>query len=269
MSIATAARLIAAAGVLCLGAASSRADVFGFSYIAPQPGITPNNTGGAFHSIFATYDTGSRALTWQVNFSDRVTRGYWLVINNGPNPKTHAGELGIFYFDANAAFDANPSTNTLSLTAYGYNGENANNSWQDGNGSAAGTPAGDLIKSANDTGWIQSIFASDVLLPGGIPGRQLSFTVDATDIVNHSPMYPDMVDPWFGTGFGDTLGLWFHPARTFNVGYGADGRITSLGTSNVGYIDASNLLTTRIPAPGAAALAGLGGLLLARRRRSA
>ncbi len=266
MSIRTAARLVAAAGLLFSGATAS-ADIFGFSFIAPQPGVVPNNNGGTFHSIFATFDTNNKQLNWTVNFSDRVTKGYWLVINNGPNPKNHPGELGIYYFDANNVFDGDAGTNGIKLTAYGYNGQNASNSWQDGNSAVPGNQPGDLIKGANDTSWIQSIDAQNVVLPGGINGRSLSFTVDATDIIAHAPLYPDAVDPWYGTGFADQLGIWMHPARTFDVGYNGAGGISSFRTGQEGWLDGSHFDTLLIPAPGAAALAGVASILLSRRRR--
>lgn len=267
MSIAHASRLLAAAGLLSAGAFSAHAAVHAWAFTPGMPGSYGiSNAGGTFHSVIATFDTSSKQLTWTVNFSDRVTQGYWLAINNGPNPKNHPGELGLFYFDASDVFDADATTD-IRLTAYGYNGENGPNSWQDGNPAVAGNQAGDLIKGINNTAWIQSISAGNVVLPGGINGRRLTFTIDATDIIAHAPLYPDATDPWYGTGFDAGLGVWFHPVSAFNANYGANGGISSLSLGDQGWLDGDHFSTDLIPAPGAGALAGIGGLLLGRRRR--
>lgn len=270
MSIAIAARLIAAAGVLSVGAAGASATLYNWAFTPGMPGSYGlSNAGGTIHSVFTTFDTTSKQLTYTINFSDRVTQGYWLALNNGPNPKNHPGELGLFYFDASDVFDLDATTN-IRLTAYGYNGENGPNSWQDGNPGVAGNQPGDLIKGINNTAWIQAISAGDVVLPGGVNGRRLSMTIDATDIISHTPLYPDAVDPWYGTGFDSSLGIWCHPVTAFTAGYSnTTGGITSLSLGNQGWLDGDHFRTDLIPAPGAGALAGAGALLLGRRRRRA
>ncbi len=254
-------RFVAAGGVSLGLCAFASADVLVWDFTPGMPGSYGlSNAGGAIASIHSTFDTVTNQLEYSVNFSNQITRGYWLALNGGPNPKGHAGEMALFYFDAqNLAAPV--------LTAYAYNGVNGPNSWQDGNPAVAGNQTPDLIKGANEAaGFVQSISAANV---GG--GRTLSFVIDATDILNHSPMYPDMVDPWTGTGYGDQLGIWFHPVSSFNASYtGTRGRINSLSIGTQGWLDGSFFDTTRmVPAPGAAVLAGLGGLLLVRRRRSA
>ena len=170
------------------------------------------------------------------------------------------GELAIVYFDASSL--AAPK-----LTAYGYNGENASNSWSDGNGSVAGTPPGDLIKGTGDAaGFINSISAQDVNVPGTGVRRVMSFDIDATDLVAHAPLYPTTGVDWSGTGFGSLVGVWFHPVKSFSATYtGGKGGLNSLQLGSEGYLDGSNLL---VPAPGAMALLGLGALVGGRRRRA-
>lgn len=260
MAIPAPARVLAAAGVALAVCASASADVLVWDFTPGMPGSYDlNNAGGAVGSIHTTFDTVTKQLEFTVNFTNQITKGYWLALNGGPNPKSHSGEMALFYFDAQSL--ASPK-----LTAYAFNGQNAPNSWQDGS-PAGGNQTPDLIKGVNESAsWIQSISAMNV---GA--GRTLSFVIDATDIINHTPMYPDAVDPWTGTGYGDELGIWMHPVTNFNAAYtGTRGKINSLSLGTQGWLDGSFLPTTRIvPAPGAAALAGMGGLVLLRRRRRA
>ncbi len=267
MKIRSASRHAAAVAVLLAASGVASADVFTWNFTPGQPGgnYGLDNGGGTFQSVTSTFDTISEEMTFSVRFSNQVTQGFWLVVNNGPNPKNHPGEFAIFYLDAARLYDANPGNNNVYLTAYGYNGVNGPNSWQDGNPAVGGNQPGDLIKGINETAWINSINVADI---GS--GREFTFSIDASDIIAHSPLYPDAVDPWYGTGFDDKLGVWFHPVRSLNLAYGGDrGGITSASFGQQGWLDGSNFDTGRnIPAPGAAALMGLGGLLLARRRRA-
>lgn len=233
----------------------------------PQPsggGYGLNNDGGRIDLISTTFDSVSKALTFDVAFGpvggNLVTRGYWLALNNGPNPKTNGGEMALFYFDASSL--ASPL-----LTTYVYNGVNGPNSWNDGNGAAAGSPAGDLIKGVHEMGsYVQHISAQDV---GG--QRLLRLTIDATDILSHVPAFPSPTDPWFGTGYDNLLGIWMHPVRSFNAAYeaageGVRGRITSLSLGTQGWLDGTNF-QTQVPSPGTLALLGVGGVMMVRRRR--
>lgn len=266
---------VAAAAAALLGAsATASATLFGWTFTPgePQPvggSYLLSNGGGTFHSIAATFDTVSKELTFTLNFSDRVTTGFYLGMNNGPVPLERPGQIGLFYFDAGDVFDGDPSTN-IYLTSYGYNGANNGSTWFDGNGAVPGNQTPDLIKGRNDTAWIQSIAAADVLLPGNIMGRRFSMTVNATDIINHVPLYPDTgmpPQPWYGTGFDTHLGIWLHTFQTFDVTYNAAGAIAGWFTANEGYLDGSNFATVEVPAPGAALLAGVAGFVLAQRRR--
>ena len=269
MKIRSAWRRCAAVAVLLAASGVASADVFSWSFTPGQPGgnYDQNNSGGTFQSMNSTFNTASKQLDFTVRFSNQVTKGFWLVINNGPNPKDHPGELAIFYLDASRLYDADTLNNPVYLTAYGYNGVNGPNSWQDGNPVAPGNQAGDLIKGINEAGtWISSLSVAD-----SAGGRQFSFSVDAKDIIGHTPLYPDAVDPWYGTGFDSKLGVWFHPVTSLTTSYGSGrGGLTSATFGTSGWLDGSNFNTSKnVPAPGAAALVGLGGLLAAKRRRRA
>ncbi len=211
-----------------------------------------NNAGGTFESVHAEFNPATQRFHWTTVFSDQVTEGFTLAVSPGPNPKGHAGELALLYFDAS---DMGAPT----LTAYAYNGKNAQNSYIDGNANVSGDQTPDLIMDASKSAWITSISATD-----SAGKRVLSFTIDAADINAHGPMYPDATDPWYGIGFGAQLGLWMHPFRSFDPEYGQDGRITALNARNQGWFDGHSFET---PTPGSLALASMGGLLLIGRRR--
>lgn len=291
MAIGTTARFLLGAGLIVASTSAASAAIKGLD-LSPGTGaaigspIVVDHTGGTIHSISTRYDTATHRLDWTVNFSDRVTKGFWLVLTSGTNPvgaDARPGQVAMFYFDGTDALDATPSSN-IRLTAYSHNGLNNSTSWRDGDANPVndiprGTSIGDegdIIKGAFETDWIFSLTATNTVLPGGIAGRTLGFSVDATDILDHAPRFNPAPAGWSGTGFGDRIGLTLHPVRSFNAIYDTVdnptdptdlGRIRSLSLGMPGSLDGSNLLTYDVPAPGAAALAGLGTLLLRRRKR--
>jgi hypothetical protein len=244
--------------VLALGALSGSASaaLHQWNWAVGDPGsYGTNNNGGTFESITSCFDTVTNELSWSVTFSDAVTKGFTLALNDGPNPKGHAGELALLYVDANVA-------DNVKIVAYAYNGQNTRDSYKDGNGNVAGDQAPDFIQNLGNAGNILSAGVSD-----NAGKRTISFTIDASDINAHSPLYPDAVDPWFGIGFAEKLGIWFHPFKTFNPTYAVDGSISALSASGEGWFDGSNFDTDiKVPTPGAASLAGLAALAFLRRR---
>jgi hypothetical protein len=247
----------------------AHATVYSWNFTPGMPGSYAYSPGGgSIDRIDAVFDSAAKHLTWNVQFgpssagSPLETKGFWLVVNNGPNPKAHPGELAIIYFDASTVGQAGA---TPKMSVYGYNGANAANSFNDGNGDAPGTPPGDLIKGVNDTSYILDASAADVNVPGTGLRRVMSFTIDASSIIAHAPLYPDATDPWYGTGFDTSLGVWFHPVKTFSASYGASGGINSLLLGAQGYLDGEYFRT--VPTPGAVALLGVGGMVATRRRR--
>ena len=279
MNMLFASRLAAAAGVVALSSFSAQAVVFDWNYTKNQPGngsqYERNDTGGTVESINSSFNSANNRMTFDVLFSGAnntasplVTNGFWLVVDNGPNPKTHTGELAIFYFDASRVFAGTASLPTL--TVYEYNGANANTSWRDGNGDGT-TDGGDLIKGAYEaSSFINSATATTQTIASQTY-RRLQFDINTSDILSHIPLFTTAGQSWVGTGFDSHLGIWFHPAQIFNASYetaggGHRGAITALSTSSEGWLDGANFTTT--PAPSSVALLGLGGLLAARRRRA-
>lgn len=221
-----------------------------------------SDAGGKWESISASFDTSTNHLTWSTTFSNQITDGFTLALNDGPNPKGHAGELALLYFDARNHGD-------IKMTAYAYNGQNLLNSFQDGNGNVNGNQAADKIHGTLDSSWIISKSVVDAA-----GKRTMSFTIDATTINSHVPLYPDINDDWFGMGFGEKLGLWFHTIKGLDASYGADGYLTQFKKGRYGkegYFDGTNFCTTQVvvplPAPVALGLAGLGGVAVMIRRR--
>jgi hypothetical protein len=220
--------------------------VYTYSYAEGPLGYARNDTGGTVKAINATFSPITKRLVFDAYFSGAtlggplITTGFWLVLDNGPNPKTHPGELAIFYFDATTL--ASPT-----LTVYAYNGADANTSWSDGDPGTPGDQPGDLIKGVYETSYLHALIAEDTTV-GGQPRRHLKFDIDATDIMSHVPLYP-AASPWYGAGFDLALGLWFHPVAGFAAAYetnadGHRGGITSLATSGEGWLDAANIATT-------------------------
>lgn len=241
--------VLASAAVVGALAGSASGTMYQWNWVVGDPG-SPNNSGGTFESITGCYDTVTEELMWSVTFSNAITDGFTLALNNGPNPKGHAGELALLYVDARAA--------DVKIAAYAYNGNNAIDSWKDGNGNVAGNQPSDFIQSFNLAGTMSDNAGK----------RTISFTIDASGINAHAPLYPDAVDPWYGIGFESKIGLWMHPFNTFNPTYNPNGSIASMSTSGQGWFDGSNFDTDiKLPSPGAATLAGAAGLMLARRRR--
>jgi hypothetical protein len=272
-------RLAAAMGVALGLSAAAHAAQYSWTFTKNQPGTNygVNNNGGTIEGIFSSFDSATKRLTFDVAFSGAngavsplVTNGFWLVLDNGPNPKNNPGELAIFYFDASKVFAGQAATPTM--TVYEYNGRNDNSSWNNGNGNATPNEANDfngLIKGKNEAAsFINSISAADQVI-NGQTYRRLSFDINASAIMNRIPSYPTPGTDWYGTGFDNKLGIWFHPAQIFNATYesGSRGKITSLSIGGEGWLDGDNFMT--VPAPASAALLGLGGLVAARRRRTA
>jgi MYXO-CTERM domain-containing protein len=251
--------LIAAALVAAAAGSVANAATYNWNWTRPSGSVGYlNDSGGTFKSVNASFDSVAQRLVWNVTFSDRVTNGYFLAINNGPNPKGHAGELGLLYLDTRTP--SAPKT-----TVYAYNGQNASNSWLDGNGVTGGNQTADLIHSSLDTTFVENVQVQDV----GATDRQINLTIRTNVINGHNPMYPGPMgaSEWTGMAFDNLLGLWFHPMRNLNASYDSAGRLTNWGGTQ-GWFDGSNFTTTSVPLPTAAGagMLAMGALALRRRR---
>ena len=108
------------------------------TYVFDSTSVAQNPSAGFIERITTTYTPSNNAFTWSVTFADQLTTGYTLAVSPGPNPKNNPGQLALIYFDAS-------DTSDVAVSAYGYNGLNALNSFVDGNGAVAGVQAPDFI----------------------------------------------------------------------------------------------------------------------------
>lgn len=216
--------------------------------LAAEPTISENASAGKVSHLKTTYDSASKAFTWDVTFSNGVakdTDGFWLVVGPGPNPKGHQYEYAIMYFDGRTI--GNPA-----VTIYRYNGQNNSDSW---------SSPGDLLASSKIGGQTTITGLSATETAGT---RTFKFNVNAAGINSaFAPPPPQAVD-WKGIQFGDKIGFWFHPVDGLSTSYNSNGGLTKFSYAANGWDDSEN---TPTPAPASAALLGLGGLIVARRRR--
>jgi len=238
---------ISAALMLGLGLASNaQANVYSFENTNPGG----SDSAGDITNITSSYNSSTEVLNWESTISqkgDNLANGFWLVLSDGANPKSHHNEYAIFYGDSY----------TGNLSAYVYNGVNSSNSWN--------TP-GELIETFGGA------FESDTTVAGEVT---FSFSISASNINNYVPT-TDGTNDWDGAQYGESIGVWYHPV-VFNDApeYNADGSLSSFSYGASGWYDTAYEQTeeipdvTDVPEPGALALAGLGlvGMVVGRRRR--
>lgn len=215
-------------------------------------GVSPaqNANAGTISSINSTYNTTSKQFTWDVSYSDGVTKdtdGYWLVVSNGPVPRGTPDQYAIIYFDAS-------SLSAPKVSVYRYSGQNNGLSWQS---------PGDLILSSQSSG---SGITATATQTGGQRRFQLSLNASAINSrygAGTTPSFPD----WEGIQYGNQIGVWFHTVGGLSTTYNSSTKkLTYFNYSKEGWLDLENQGT--IPAPASAALMALGGLIAARRRRN-
>ncbi len=195
-----------------------------------------NHAAGEMVSLDTTFNTVTDQFRWTAEFSataGNLPSAGWLVVSDGPNPKSHVNEYAIMYLD-HASGD---------VTAYVYNGLNSANSYQDAAG-YLGTFSNAITVSTLGNG-----------------NQQVSLSLDATGI-NNAFNTPD----WDGISFDKGLGYWYHPS-TGNLAYNGDGTISGFNVRTQGWYDKRDLQTRPIPEPSAALVFGIGALLVGASRK--
>lgn len=208
------------------------------------PGYYYGTEGGVILSMSSTFDSVTKRFKFSTVLGPTTAgapSSFSIVVNAGPTPWS-VGQAAIIEFDGNDPADPK-------LTVYGYNAAHAlgDRSWEDGDGGSAGIQPPDLICSslnnASCGSWVNALAVTNV--PGG---RKFEFDIDATEIVDHTPLYSTSTSSWYGTGFGRKIGLWFHPAVGRQFTYDGNGYIVEVTSEgSVGFFDAEYLPTNSRP----------------------
>ncbi|MBB6431204.1 PEP-CTERM sorting domain-containing protein [Algisphaera agarilytica] len=281
---------MAAGLAVCLGFQSAEATVF--EYINNSVG-TPaiSETTAIIESIYTSFDDSNNQFVWEAVYSgDSVSdlpTGFTLVVNDGPMPKTHLGNLAVLYFEAEELIETNGATGTPTLTAYAYNGGSSASAHRtsDFRDVQSPTPAApdQIVSSINGFAFNSTLNDFD---DAGKKKRLMRIELDATDINNHTPLQSpfDVMDnqplTWQGIGFAQMIGIWFHPFNNINPDYiengpeagflehGVAGPTVNQGwqvvRNNYGFFDVDGLQAIPEPATGLLLLVGAAAL---RRRR--
>ncbi len=180
----------------------------------PQSASSTAGYGSEITSWNSTYDVTSGTPHLSVDVAmgtNNVTDdGFWLVVNNGGNPKGIVDQLAILYGDLK----------NNKITAYKYDGGNSPNSYTD---------------------------ASAYLMTFDVPFKfqstsEYSFNLDVSAL--NSINLPN----WKGAQFGDTVGIWFHNTRQEHATY--NGSLLTSFSQNDGWMDTDHTSTSAICSDG-------------------
>ncbi|MEM7563099.1 MAG: PEP-CTERM sorting domain-containing protein, partial [Pseudomonadota bacterium] len=164
--------------------------------------------------------------------------GFWLVINDGPNPKsTDVNELAIMYGDLT------DGDGMGILSTYAYNGQNNANSYLN---------PGIMLQSD----WKNGALTYD--------SNSLSINLDVTNINAWLGGDPD----YSGIAFDDQIGIWFHISTGSSFSYNDNDELTGYSYDSQGWYDLSKRKTSKVPEPAILSMFALGliGVGLARRK---
>ena len=253
-------------GALCVAGLAtltnvSNADTYDFNWTTPGANIATNDAAGSYHTISTEYDSSTQHLSWSGNFTagstgNALPNGFTLAISSGPNPKGVAGQLALFYFDA--------SKGAPILTAYGYNGQNAVNTFSTPN------PPDFIASSTANANWVNSL----TYKTEANGSKTLGFDINASMINSHISPYTPAGSSFEGAKYGSNIGIWFHDYTGLQTSYLDNGYVATWNYSNQGWYDTSNEKTTSVTPESSSlvllcvGLAGLSPVLALRRRKS-
>jgi len=202
-----------------------------------------SSRGGDLSHIRTSYNEGASKFLWEYTISTENSQGvehdgFWLVVNDGSNPKGHTN-LAILYGDLQGD----------NVTAYQYNGLNNKDSYE---------VPGTFIQS-----W-QNVFDIQQSADGSETSVSLMLNVEN---VNSS----GGID-WQGIFYDEKVGIWFHPTAGASFSYNNGGEtLASFNSGRSGWYDVGYKATREVSSPGVGVLlaAGLLGFGLVSRRRAA
>ncbi|MEM9882207.1 MAG: hypothetical protein AAF800_04745 [Planctomycetota bacterium] len=253
-----------------------------------------SESGSKIESVFTSFDTTTNQFVWEATYSagpgdyvtgygtaaDTLPTGFALVINDGPMPKGHLGELAVIYFEAVDLIESGFTAGTPNLNVFAYNGGNSATSYRTSDDLDADAPPDPIVSSLAGFDFTASVVDDD---SGPVLLRTMRIGFDATEILDHTPLQTprDRYDDdapltWFGLGFAHQVGIWFHPFNDIDPRYNDDGFLADEGgvrgwgitRRNYGAFDVDMLDAVLVPEPIAAGLL-LAVPLLGRRRRVA
>ncbi|MCW5937893.1 MAG: PEP-CTERM sorting domain-containing protein [Fimbriimonadaceae bacterium] len=251
-----------------VGSLAGRANASEYQWVWDGDTSGTNMSGGVVTDIRSTFNTVSQRFTFTANFAatpqNDKTEGFWLAVSGGPNPKGHAGELALMYFDATTFLNGGDPT----LTVYAYNGINGDTSYQDGAPQAGNQPPDKIVSSKVTTSWINQL--SVVNEANGT--RTMKVDLDATAINAHVPANPGPGGPgeWTGLAYGEHIGIWFHQVSGLTTQY-ENGFLKENGGwqwRKQGWIDLHDKPTESVPEPATIIALGAGVAAFLRRKRA-